>query len=431
MPFTLTMPKLTPTMEEGVIAKWHKKVGDFIESGELIMEVATDKATVEHNAIDEGWLRKILVQEGSEAKVNQPIAILSEEQSENIDSYQVPGGVIAEPQVPKKEETPIVQPKTKAAEPAKTSPVKMPVPPISELPKKQIETTSDATQGRILASPLAKKLAKERSLDLSSVHGTGPGNRIMSCDLEHAQPLTRTSTGIRQHPKHPVGAFVEETMSPMRKAISKRLQESKSTIPHFYVQKTIDARALVNLKEQLHAHELKVSINDCIIKACALALREHPGVNSGFNATNNTLIRFQTIDISVAVSVEGGLITPIIRYADFKSLFEISKEVKELAKKAKEGKLDPIEYQGGSFTVSNLGMYDVADFQAIINPPQGAILSVSSVLDVPVVKNCVVVPGKVMNMTISSDHRVIDGVASAEFFKTLKKHLENPVTLLL
>ena len=237
----------------------------------------------------------------------------------------------------------------------------------------------------------------------------------MSRDLEGAQAAAKYGFGREETPQREAGSYEEETMMPMRKVIAQRLQDAKSFIPHFYVQLTIDPQPLLEMRDQLKHSGLKVSVNDCILRACALALREHLNVNSGFNSVNNTIIRFKTIDISVAVSVAEGLITPIIRHADFKNLGQISQEVKDLAKRAKEGKLDAHEYKGGSFTVSNLGMYGVPIFQAIINPPQAAILAVSGILEVPVVKNGTVISGKTMNLTLSCDHRVVDGVAAASF----------------
>jgi len=391
MPFTFTMPKLSPTMETGSIAKWHKKEGEHVNAGDVILEVSTDKATVEHSALDEGWLRKILVQEGSEAAVNEPIAIFSEEQNENIEGFK-PEGVVEKPVVQEAKQTV-----------AATTP-------------------APRAEGRVLASPLAKKLAKERGIDLSGLQGTGPGKRIVSRDLEGAKKVA---------PQVPSGSFEEIPLTPIRKVIAQRLQEAKATIPHFYVQQTIDAEQLVAMREQLSELEVKVSINDCMVRACALALRAHPTVNRGFNAANQTILQFKTIDISVAVNVESGLITPIVPQADYKSLQEISSEIRALVKKAKEGKLQPREFQGGSFTVSNLGMFGVTDFQAIINPPQAAIIAVSGIHNQPVIKGGTVVPGKIMNVTLSVDHRVIDGVQAAEFLKTLQKIVENPVSLLI
>lgn len=399
MPFTVTMPKLSPTMEEGAIAAWHKKIGDRVEPGDLLIEVSTDKATVEYNAIDGGYLRKILVNEGDIIQVNQPIAIFTEAKDESIEGYATAGA---------------------APEKAKEEPKKE-----KEVVKEQAPSEALQTETRVLASPLAKKLAKQQGIELNQVQGSGPRGRIMKRDLEKA------SIPSRKAPKGPVGAFIEEPLSPMRKVIAQRLQEAKATIPHFYVSQAIDALPLVNFREQMRNLDLKVTFNDCVVKAVALSLVKHPIVNSGFNASAFKTIRFQTVDVSVAVNLPQGLITPIIRYADTKSLSEIGDEIRSLAARAKDGKLQENEYKGGSFTVSNLGMYGVQDFSAIINPPQAGILSVSAILDVPVVKNNAIVPGKVMNVTLSVDHRVIDGVAAAEFLVTLKTYLENPVALLL
>lgn len=394
MPFTLTMPKLSPTMEEGTITQWHKKEGEKVEAGDVLFEVSTDKATVEYNALDEGWLRKILVGGGQSASVNQAVAVLTEEESEEYEGYSPED--VSQASSETKEEI---------------------VPASKEKERGLGDTT--VTQ-RIMASPLAKKLAKERNIDLAKISGTGPGKRIMSRDLEKSSPS-----------QVPAGSFTKETLSPIRKVIAQRLQEAKSTIPHFYVQHTVNAEPLVSLREQLKSLNVLVSINDCIVKACALALKEHPVVNSGFNTQDNSLIRYQTIDISVAVSIAEGLITPIVTNANEKTLPEISSEIRSLAKRAKEGKLAPHEFQGGSFTISNLGMYGISSFQAIINPPQAAILAVGGILDVPVVKGGNIVAGKTVLLTLSVDHRVVDGVAAAEFLNSLKKLIENPVSLIL
>ena len=405
MPFTQIMPKLSPTMESGTIVKWHKKEGDQVDAGDLLLEVATDKATVEYTALDSGWLRKILIQEGEEAIVNQPIAILTETKEESVEGYKPEGEAVEQkPEAPKPQ----------AAEQAAPQPA-----------------PSARAGERIKASPLAKKIASERGLNLADITGTGPGGRIVSRDLAEVQPSKKVASKREPLFQETPGAFEEISLSQMRKTIAKRLQEAKATIPHFYVTSLIDADALVALRDHLIKWDVKVSFNDCVTKAVALALKQHPLVNTGFNAANQSIIQFKTIDISVAVSMEGGLITPIIRYADQKGLVEISEEIRSLAKKARSGKLAPEEYIGGSFTISNLGMLGVADFQAIINPPQAAILAVGGILDQPVIKNNQIVPGKVMHVTLSADHRVIDGVLAAEFLKTLKKCLENPSILLL
>lgn len=427
MPIALTMPKLSPTMEEGVIAKWHKKVGDRIEAGDLLLEVATDKATVEHHALDEGWLRKILVKEGEAAVVNDPIAVFTESEKESIEGFaqkkEEPKKAAAAPKKAAKEETPEQSAAQTYSQPAFT--------PEAALENYEFQFPTESTSGRTLSSPLARKLAKEKGLDIATVKGSGPQGRVTSDDLKNAQPEAEVPFTRRTLPTKKPGSFEEETLTPMRKVIAKRLQEAKSFVPHFYVQQTVNASALVEFREQLSNLGIKVSYNDIVIRASALALRKHPDVNSGFNSATNTLIRFQTIDISIAVSLKEGLITPIIRHADYKALNEISVEMRNLAKRAKEGKLQENEYKGGSFTVSNLGMYGTTSFQAIINPPQAAILAVGGILNVPVVRNGSVVPGKILNLTLSADHRVVDGVAAAEFLKTLQKFLENPVSLLI
>lgn len=432
MPFTVTMPKLSPTMEGGQIIKWHVKEGEQVKADQLLMEVATDKATVEYNALDAGWLRKILIPEGKSAAINQAIAIFSENKEESIEGYK-PSGI--EPSAPKIQETPATQKSPEEAPSAAVQPVKGMMQPafVPEQPleKYSFEYPSEVIEKRIPASPLARKLAKERGLDLSTIKGTGPNRRIMSRDLERAQPTGNAVFGHREEPNIAPGTYSEEELSPMRKVIGQRLQESKTFIPHFYVQQTVDAQPMVALREQLIQMGVKVSINDIILRATALALRQHPNINSGFNSVNQTLIRFHTIDIAVAVSVGGGLITPIVRHADYKNLGELSLEVKNLAKRAKEGKLESHEYKGGSFTISNLGMFGVSNFQAIINPPQAAILAISSIQETPVVKLGAIVPGKTVNLTLSADHRVIDGVAAAEFLKTLQNYLENPAVLLI
>ncbi len=397
---------MSPTMEQGTITKWHKKVGEFVKADELLFEIATDKATVEYNALDSGWLREIIVKDNGEAAVNQPIAIFTEEKDESIAGFKPDGASSGSIEATKPQPKPSEAPKAQTAQP-------IPHP----------------TNERLKVSPLARKLAKQQNLDLSSVTGSGPGGRIVSRDLTNARPIGSSFESKKFQPTEIAGSFSEEELTPMRKVISQRLQEAKATIPHFYVSIKIDAQPLVDIREQLKHHDIKFTYNDFVIKACALALKKHPNINSGFNAAANKLIRFKTVDISVAVSIHGGLITPIVKHADMKSLTEIANEVKGLAARAKEGKLDASEYKGGSFTISNLGMYGVSDFIAIINPPQAAILAVSGILEVPVVRNGQIVPGNELTLTLSGDHRVIDGVAAAEFLKTLQKYLENPAAL--
>jgi len=434
MPFTVKMPKLSPTMEEGTIAKWHVSSGDHVEDGDLLFEVATDKATVEYNALDEGYLRKILVEEGDLAEVNQPVAIFTEEKDESIEGYEPEEeeGEKEQEEPEEKEEEESEEKKEKAApkkekKRAMEQPKFVPAPPLEDY---RFPYRADAPLERVLASPLARKLAKERGVNLSAIKGTGPSGRIMSRDLETAPQGEAFSLGTREIPTTPPGTYEEIPMTQIRKAIGRRLQEAKSFIPHYYVRQSIDADQLIHLRTQLKEGGMKLTYNDFVMKASAMALRKHPVVNSGYDSENQAIIRFETIDISVAVSIDDGLITPIVRHTDFKSLTEISAEVKALAKKAHEGKLAPDEYEGGSFTVSNLGMYGVTDFQAIINPPQAAILAVSGISHVPVVKNGQVVPGNILNATLSSDHRIVDGAEAAKYLQTLKHYLENPFLLL-
>ncbi len=368
----VTMPKLSPTMEEGLIAKWHKKEGDFVKAGELLLEITTDKATIEHNVIDEGYLRKILVKEGVTVQMNVPIAIFTETRDEK---FELP----KEERLSPKEETMAVAKKETSA---LSGPAHRP-----EAPLEPYDFSGQrASQERLIASPLAKKMAKQKGLDLTTVKGSGPGGRITSRDLERAQPEGVVTFGRNEEPREVPGSFEEVELSPMRKVIAKRLQESKMFIPHFYMTQKVDAEGMIALREQLKEYGLKITFNDLIIRAAALALRKTPKLNAGFNSVNNTLIYFKTVDIAIAVSLEEGLITPIIRHADYKNLGEISTEVKQLVKKAEEGKLKETEYKGGSFCISNLGMLGITEFMAVINPPQAAILAVGAIVDEAVVR---------------------------------------------
>lgn len=421
MQINVTMPKLSPTMEEGTIVKWHKKEGERVKAGELLLEVATDKATVEYNALDEGYLRKIIVPEGKGATVNQPIGVMTEKADEPF--------TVEEKKEEKKAAAPLKEKPEQAtvAAPTAAQPAFTPEPPL----QKYHYPFPTGTGGRSAASPLAKKLAKEKGIDLSTVKGSGPSGRITSRDLDLAQPDQTVTFSRKELPSIAPGAFEEVALSPMRKVIAQRLQAAKSFIPHIYVRQEIDAEPLMVLRQQLKMGNLKLTVNDFVIRAVALALKEHPNANSGFNSVNQSIILFKTIDISVAVTVEGGLITPIIRYADYKNIGEISVEVKELAARAKAGKLKPEEYKGGSFTISNMGMFGVTEFAAIINPPQAGILAIGGIEEAPVVRNGQVVVGKKMMITLSVDHRVLDGAEAAKFIKTIQKYLENPSLLLI
>ena len=436
MPFTVTMPKLSPTMEEGSIAKWHKNEGDQVNSGELLVEVATDKATVEYNALDEGILRKILIPTGGHAAVNQPIAIFTETADESIEGYEPEGITLQKEEAPSHEgestsEKQKAPPKTGATGTVTTAmqqPAFTPEPPLEDY---KFGFPTGRKKKRVTASPLAKKLSKERGVDLSTVKGSGPDGRVTSKDLDLAQPAQTVTFGKREIPTEVPGSFKEMDLTPMRKVIASRLQQAKSFTPHIYVRQSVDASKMVEAREQLKNGGLRVTFNDFVIRACALALKDHPDANSGFDSSKQSVILFKTVDISVAVTVEGGLITPIIRHADYKNLGELSLEIKELATRAKAGKLQPEEYKGGSFTISNMGMFGITDFAAIINPPQAAILAVGGIEEAPVVKKGAVVPGKVMNLILSADHRVLDGAEAAKFLKSIQKYLENPSLLLL
>lgn len=424
MPFTLTMPKLSPTMERGTITAWRVQVGQLVKPGDLLFEVATDKATVEHQALDEGYLRKILVAEGEEVSVNAPLAIFTQSAQESIENY-VPEGTAIPPPPQEAEAKPEV---VVAPQPAPTgqmaTPAFLPEPPLESY---RFPFPEGPGEGRERASPLARKLARERGIDLSTIKGSGPGGRIVLRDLA----LGQTSFGSRQRPTQMPGSYEEISLSPMRKVIARRLQEAKTFIPHFYVMQEVIADALVATREQLKTMELKISVNDLILRAAALALRQHPEINSGFHSAHETIVRFQTIDLAVAVSIPAGLITPIIRHADYKNLGQISSEVRQLVERARLGKLAREEYMGGSFTVSNLGMYGISEFIAVLNPPQAAILAIGGIEERAMVKGGQVVVGKTLRLTLSADHRVIDGADAAKFLKTLQGLLENPAILLI
>lgn len=430
MPFTLTMPKLSPTMEEGTIVQWKKTVGDFVKAGDIVFEVATDKATVEHAALDDGFLREILIGDGKDAKVNQAIAIFSLKKDEDISSYK-PEGLVEETQKVEENQAP-VQETTKEKPALSAGTVQQPA-FVPEAPLADFEfpfPVGDASSS-IKASPYAKKLAKEKGVDLSTVKGSGPHDRILSRDINLGQSSGSVCFGKRELPAFAPGTYEEEALSPMRKVIAQRLQQSKSWIPHFYVTQEMNAEPMIQVREQLKAGGVKITFNDLVVRATALALRDHPEINSGFNSVTQSIIRFKTIDISIAVSVSSGLITPIVRHADYKNVGQIAVEVKSLAEKAKSGKLAREEYMGGSFTISNLGMFGISEFKGIINPPQAAILCVGGMEEKAVIKAGQVVAGKTITMSLSADHRVIDGADGAKFLKALQKLIENPSLLLL
>jgi len=413
MPIEILMPALSPTMTEGKLAKWLKKSGDAIKSGDVIAEIETDKATMEMEAVDEGVLGQILVPEGTEkVSVNQPIAVLL------IDGEKAgaaPAPKAASPEA--KQEAP----KPQAAAPATPAPAAKPTP-----------VAAKASGSRVFASPLAKRVAANAGIDLATVQGSGPNGRIVRADVDKA-----SAGGARKAPAKAAAGPVPDFGQPykevpnsgMRKVIAQRLLEAKTTIPHFYL--TIDCiiDEIVKVRKELAEDGIKVSVNDFVIKATALALRKVPQANASW--TDEAVRLYDNVDISVAVATPEGLITPIVRDADKKGLVAISAEVKDLAARAKAKKLKLEEFQGGGFSISNLGMYGIKEFSAIINPPQVAILAVGKADQRPVVKNGQIAIANVMTCTISCDHRVVDGAVGAEFMQAFQSLIENPLRMLL
>ncbi|TGK86826.1 pyruvate dehydrogenase complex dihydrolipoamide acetyltransferase [Leptospira noumeaensis] len=434
------MTQLSPTMEEGTIVKWLKKEGDSVSPGDIIAEVETDKAVMEMEAFESGVLLKILHTEGAKLKVGQALAVIGkpgEDVSSLIADLPKPT-----PNQTKMEGTPQTESDPQTAKPATQEPVATTIPKkdTNAIPSPQTKPTSinsvtevnSANRGglRVLASPLAKSIAIEQGIDLHTVIGTGPEGRITKKDV--LDTLNQGSGNSRSTGVAATRSDEVVTLNGMRKTIAKRLTESKQNLPHFYLNVDVSAKAMESFRTELlefQKHldpelQVKVSLNDIVVKATAAALRFHPKVNASFQG--DSILQFGRVDVGIAVSLDGGLLTPVIRNADKKSILEISKEVKELAKRARERKLKPEEFSGGTFTISNLGMYGISRFTAIINEPESGILAVGSVEDKPVVENGAVVAGRVLSLTLSCDHRVIDGAVGAEFLRTLKSLLEQP-----
>jgi len=430
MPIQILMPALSPTMTEGALAKWLKKEGDKVKSGDIIAEIETDKATMEFEAVDEGTIGKILVAEGTQGvKVNQPIALMLA-QGESPSALTSPF-VTAVPPAPPRAAAPTPAPAVVAA------PVAVPA-VVASAPAKTMPAASVAAGARIFASPLARRIAKDAGIDLARLAGSGPHGRIIQVDVEKAK-----AGGAPAGAKAPSGvtvaqigpAYREVPLNNFRKITARRLTEAKQTIPHFYltidctIDKLLALRAEVNARLAEQKVDAKVSVNDFVIRAVALALKQVPGANASF--TETAIREYTEIDISVAVATPNGLITPIIKHADQKSLVAISTEMKALAAKARDGKLRPEEFQGGGFTISNLGMYGVRQFEAIINPPQGCILAVGAGEQRAVVKDGALAIATQMSCTLSVDHRVVDGALGAQFFRAFKPLIEEPLSLLL
>jgi pyruvate dehydrogenase E2 component (dihydrolipoamide acetyltransferase) len=404
----VTMPRLSDTMTEGVVAKWHKKVGDKVTLGDILAEIETDKATMEFEAFQEGYLLYIGVEEGKTAPVDSVLAILGN-QGEEFQSL-LAGGAPA-PKV--------------AAESAAAAPA-----PAAHAPAVAPAPVAVA-EGRTKASPLARKLAEDKGVKLEGIQGTGEGGRIVKRDVESLAAGSATAVAAPRAVVQPgQESYTEETVSQMRKTIARRLAESKFSAPHFYLTMEIDMdQAVAARKAILDTTGQKVSFNDMVIKACAVALKQHPKVNSSWLGDK---IRYNHhVNIGVAVAVDEGLLVPVVRFADQKGLVQISSEVREYADKAKNKKLQPADWEGNTFTISNLGMFGIEEFTAIINPPDSCILAVGGIKEVPVVKGGQVVPGHVMKVTLSCDHRVVDGATGASFLKALKANLEQPVNMLL
>ena len=446
MATNILMPALSPTMEEGKLARWLVKEGDTVKSGDILAEIETDKATMEFEAVDEGRIGRILVPEGSEGvKVNAPIAVLLGE-DEKAGAVDIPAamkdiGAAVKAEVPKKAEAP----KTAAEAAHKVEAPKV------EAPKPAPAAVSAANGNRVFASPLARRIAASKGIDIASLSGSGPRGRIVKSDVENAKPGMAKSAaapaanapsgggiGVAALPDarmfYKVGEYEEIPHDSMRKAIAKRLTSAKALIPHYYLTIDCNLTALMATREVLNKAAgkngaYKLSVNDFVVKASAMALMKHPDVNASW--TDTAILKHKHADVGIAVAIPSGLITPIVFGAETKGLAAISNEVKELAAKAKDKKLKPNEYEGGGFSVSNLGMFGVKSFTSIINPPQSCIIAVGAGEE-----RAIVVDGKIeiatmMTVTMSCDHRVVDGATGAKFLQTFKQFIEEPASMLL
>jgi pyruvate dehydrogenase E2 component (dihydrolipoamide acetyltransferase) len=426
MSINILMPALSPTMTEGKLAKWHVKVGDQVKSGQVVCEIETDKATMEVEAVDEGKVGQIVVPEGAEGvKVNAVIAILLEE-----GEASVPAAAAAAP------------PPQQAAKPAAVStPQASSGPRASSAPMSAQDARGPQEGQRIFASPLAKRIAAEKGVNLASLKGSGPNGRIVKADVESAKPgaapvPAAAPKAAPSAPAQPIITAPGDQRVPhtaVRKVIARRMLESKQTVPHFYLSVDFEIDALLAARQSINdvARKMgaKVSVNDMVIKACAKALRDHPECNASWS--EEEMIQYGAVDISVAVATDRGLITPIVRNADMKGVAQISIEMKDLASRAKEGKLKLNEFQGGGFTISNLGMFGIQNFAAIINPPQAMILAVGVGEERVVARKGQMVIRNIMSCTLAVDHRVVDGAMGAQFLQTLRSYIEQPAAMLV
>ena len=425
MPTEILMPALSPTMEEGTLAKWLVSEGDEVRSGDLLAEIETDKATMECEAVDEGIVGKILIAEGTAGvKVNTPIAVLLDD-GESVDDI---GAVSSVPESP-----------PSAPEAAESE---SPAPPAPAASASMAAAPKAADGGRVFASPLARRIAKEKGIDLAQVKGTGPKGRVVKADVETYSPMARASGASAAPAGLDAGTvmkmyqdreFEEVALDGMRKTIATRLSEAKQTIPHFYLRRDIRLDELLGFRSKLNKHleerGVKLSVNDFIIKAGALALQQVPAANAVW--AGDRILQLKPSDVAVAVAIEGGLFTPVLRDAHLKSLTALSAEMKDLAGRARDRKLAPHEYQGGSFAISNLGMFGIDNFDAVINPPHGSILAVGAGVKKPIAgEDGELRAATIMSVTLSVDHRVIDGALGAEFLLAIRNYLENPIAML-
>jgi pyruvate dehydrogenase E2 component (dihydrolipoamide acetyltransferase) len=427
----ILMPRLSDTMTEGVIADWHKKVGDAVKKGEILADIETDKATMELESYKDGKLLHIGAQKGEKIAVNDLLAVIGDESKIDLPKIVAASknkGVAA----------PVAAGGPPAGQPAQTTPA-------ATSDNGTAANTSElsvSADGRIKASPLAKKLAAEKGIDISQVAGSGDNGRIVKKDVDSFVPgkataptastQTTTTAAKSNVPAAPLGqvSFDEVPVSQMRKVIAKRLAESKFTAPHFYITMSIDMDKAVESRAKLNeVSPVKISFNDLVLKAAAVALKQHPAINSSWLGDKIRINHH--VNIGVAVAIEDGLLVPVVRFADTKSLTQIAGEVKDLAQRAKAKKLQPSEWEGSTFTISNMGMFGVDEFTAIINPPDACILAVSAIQQVPVVRNGAVVPGNIMKLTLSCDHRVVDGASGSAFLQTVKGLLEEPLRMML
>lgn len=443
------MPKLSPTMEEGQLSRWLKKEGDKVSMGEPLAEIDTDKATMEMQALSNGVLRKILINEGESAPLGQPIAIIGEPDEDISSLLKETAGKATKPA-----ETPAAkdaQPATKDATPADKE--SEPAAPEAQTALPETSVSSNESEppaqpsrgdGRQLISPIAARMAADAGVNLKSLQGSGPGGRIVKRDIEAAMtkrpasaaaaPRLRGAGVVRPDEKATVygpSAYRDEPLSEMRRTIARRLVTSLGPVPHFFLTSEIDMDRAADMRVAINElyPDLKISINDIVIKVAAVALIQHPQVNASFQ--DKTIRYYEHADIGVAVATENGLITPVVRAAELKSLLEIASEVREMAERARARKLKPEEYMGATFSISNLGMFGIDEFTAVINPPEGAILAVGAMTPRPVARNNEVVIRQTMRVTMSCDHRAIDGAVGAEFLRTFKQIMENPLYLFL